>query len=137
MRSMSAAFVRERPVSGRRSLALLLASVLAFLLASCAAPRTANPERIAVRMAQVYGPQCLAEGPTNTQAWGYCIARTYDRAVAQHGGACSSWQLRGAASYEDCVLDASPRPSAVSAVGAGPFCIGLNAGGDVNFAACK
>lgn len=116
----------------------LACCALALGVAACATPANPNPERTATRLAQTYGPQCEANGPVNSQAWGYCISRAYNRAVSRHGGACSDWQLQQAASYEDCVMNATvridgARPSAT----AGPYCIALNTGGDVNYGACR
>jgi hypothetical protein len=111
---------------------------VALAVAACATPPTnPNPERTATRLAQTYGPVCEGRGPVNSQAWGLCVSQSYDRAVARHGGSCSDWQLR-AASYEDCVMNASIRARGlvVSQV-PGPYCIALNTGGDVNFGACK
>lgn len=111
--------------------------VLALAVAGCATPGNPDPERTATRLAQTYGPVCEGRGPVNSQAWGQCIARSYDRAVARHGGSCSDWQLR-AASYEDCVMNASIRERGLAVSHApGPYCIALNTGGDVNFGGCR
>jgi hypothetical protein len=111
---------------------------LALSIAACATPANPNPQRTATRLAQTYGPQCEASGPVNTQAWGLCVSRSYNRAVARHGGSCSDWQARGTASYEDCVMDASVRDDGVAASPVvGPYCIALNTGGDVNYGACR
>jgi hypothetical protein len=108
----------------------------ALVLVACATPPP-NTAAIAVRAAQTYGPQCESDGPTNTQAWGNCIARAYDRAVAKHGDACTTWQL-SAKSYEDCVMNASVRDGAGPvAASAGPYCIALNPGGDINYSRCR
>jgi hypothetical protein len=110
---------------------------LALALTACATPGNPNPDRIATRLAQTYGPACENRGPVNSQAWGQCIARSYDRAVARHGGSCSDWQLR-AASYQDCLMNASIRDRGLAVSHApGPYCVVLNTGGDVNFGACN
>lgn len=112
--------------------------VLALSVAACATPANPNPERTATRLAQTYGPQCETNGPVNSQAWGYCVARAYNRAVGRHGGACTDWQLRQAGSYEDCVMNESIRADGVRASSLpGPYCIALNTGGDVNYGACR
>ena len=125
-----------RPFNAVRSGTRAGMVALMFVMAACATPPR-NPTAIALHAAQVYGPQCETDGPTNTQAWGNCIARTYNRAVARHGDACTSWQLTSR-SYEDCVIDASVRAGAgpVSA-SPGPYCIALNPGGDINYSRCN
>ena len=110
--------------------------LFALLLAACATPAPDLPH-LAGRAADTYGPQCQAMGPANTQAWGVCIARAYDTAVARHGGSCSEWQLK-APSYQDCIMDASVRAGVVPASGAaGPVCITMNMGGGVDAANCR
>jgi hypothetical protein len=111
--------------------------LLALLLAACA---TTGPDlpRLATRAAEAYGPACRSAGPTNTQAWGQCVARAYDRAVARHGGSCSDWQLTKAASFQDCVITASAREATSSGVvGAGPYCIAMDVGGGIDFSNCR
>ncbi len=113
-----------------------LTLLLALLLAACATPAP-DLNRLAGRAATIYGPPCQSMGPTNTQAWGVCIARAYDTAAARFGGSCSDWQLKDP-SYEDCILDASVRAGAVPASGSpGPVCIAMDAGGGVNVANCR
>lgn len=126
----------HRDESGLRP-AWRTALLLALAAAGCATPGNPNPERTATRLAQTYGPMCESRGPVNTQAWGQCIAQSYNRAVARHGGSCSEWQLR-AASYQDCVMNASIRTGGLAVSQApGPYCVTLNTGGDVNFGGCR
>jgi len=111
-------------------------AAVALLFIGCATP---GPDlaRLADRAANTYGPQCQSMGPTNTQAWGVCIARAYDSAVAAYGGRCSDWQIK-APSYQDCVIDASVRAGPIpTSNAAGPFCIAMNVGGGVDTTNCR
>ncbi len=115
--------------------------LLALLLAACA---TTGPDlpRLATRAAEVYGPACQSAGPANTQAWGQCVARAYDRAVARHGGACSDWQLAKATSFQGCVIAASTRDATSSGLeragpAPGPYCITMDIGGGIDFSNCR
>ncbi len=108
----------------------------AVLLTGCATPAP-NLPRLAVRAAETYGPQCEAAGPVNTQAWGVCVGRAYNSAVAAHGGSCTQWEGK-ASSFPDCVMNESVR-GGIKPAGAyaGPYCIAMDVGGGVDPSACR
>jgi hypothetical protein len=134
--------MRRDPGSGHscrhaRAFGATGATVLAAaLLSACATPPPDLTES-ANRAANLFGPQCESRGPTNTQAWGVCVAQAYNDAVAAHGGACDRWQLH-APSFADCVLNASERARAAPVTPAsGPYCVRMNVGGGLDPSRCR